>query len=61
MRRKKDRRETTLALRLTQEESDRVKEVAQRFPFAPVSAIARVALMKGLAIIEKEGIRLDPR
>lgn len=58
-RKKKDseKRETHFGLRLTTAERKRVATVAKRFPI-PESAVARIALLKGLDAIEREGITL---
>ncbi len=55
-----DRRETHLGIRLTEKERARLAKVAKRFATMPESAVARIALMKGLEVIEREGITLPP-
>jgi hypothetical protein len=51
-----DVRGTHLGIRLTARERRRLREVARRFPAMPESAIARIALLAGLDVVERDGI-----
>ena len=54
-----DRRALTLGIRLTEKERARLAKVAKRFATMPESAVARIALMKGLEVLERDGITLE--
>jgi hypothetical protein len=51
-----DVRGTHLGIRLTSKERKRLRDVARRFPAIPESAIARIALLAGLDVVERDGI-----
>jgi hypothetical protein len=55
-----ERRETHLGIRLTEKERKHLAKVAKRFPSMGESAVARHALLKGLEVIERDGISLAP-
>lgn len=55
-----EKRETHLGIRLTDAERKRLANVAKRFPI-PESAVARIALLKGLEAIERDGINLPSK
>jgi hypothetical protein len=52
----RDVRGTHLGIRLTGKERKRLSDVARRFPGLPESYIAREALLRGLALVEAEGL-----
>lgn len=58
--RKGERREAHLGIRLTEAEQKRLNEVAKLFPTMPKSQLVRVALMAGLDAVERDGITLAP-
>jgi hypothetical protein len=49
-------RGTHLGLRLTVKERKRLRDVARKFPAIPESAVARLALLAGLDVLERDGI-----
>ena len=49
-------RGTHLGIRLTAKERKRLRDVARRFPAIPESAVARLALLAGLAALERDGL-----
>lgn len=49
-------RGTHLGIRLTSKERKRLRDVARRFAGMPESAVARVALLAGLDVLERDGI-----
>lgn len=51
-----DVRATHLGIRLTAKERKRLREVARRFAGMPESAVARIALLAGLDVLERDGI-----
>lgn len=51
-----ERRDTRLGIRLTAKERKTLARVAKRFAPMDESAVARHALMRGLEVIESEGI-----
>lgn len=53
-------RGTHLGIRLNAAERKRLRDVARRYPVMPASSIARIALLLGLAAIERDGIELHP-
>jgi hypothetical protein len=55
-----DARGEYLALRLTKDERKELTRVAKRFPAMVESAVARIALLEGLKVLEAQGIKLPP-
>jgi hypothetical protein len=56
-----DRRDTHLGIRVTEKERKRLANVAKAYPGMPESALARIALMVGLDVIERDGIPAPKR
>ncbi len=54
------RRETHLGIRLTTAEATRLRKIGSAYPALAKSDLARIALLKGLDLIEQEGITLPP-
>ena len=58
--RKADKREEHLGIRLSLAEEKRLAEVVKLFPTYAKSVVVRAALMAGLDVIEREGIKIAP-
>ena len=57
---KSEVRGTHLGVRLTRDESKHLDEVARLFPAVPKSTLVRLAILRGLDVIRREGISLAP-
>ncbi len=55
-----ERRENHLGIRLTTQEAKRLRTVGKAYPSLAKSDLARIALLKGLDLIERDGITLPP-
>ena len=53
-----DKLEKQIAIRLSEEDVDRLDALTKRFPIASRNAIARAALRLGMAAIEKDPMQL---
>lgn len=58
--RKSERREEHLGIRLTEAEQKRLADVVRLFPTHAKSIVVRAALMAGLDVIERDGITIAP-
>lgn len=59
--RKSERRDDYLAVRLTDAERKRLQEVVRLFPDHTQAVVVRAALMAGLAVVERDGITIAPK
>lgn len=57
---KSERREEQLAIRLTEAESKRLAHVVSLFPASTKSTVVRAALLAGLDVVERQGITIAP-
>jgi hypothetical protein len=57
---KSEIRGTHLGVRLTREEAKHLDEVARLFPAVSRSTLIRLAIVRGLAVIRREGIAIAP-
>lgn len=58
--RSSEKRQTHLGIRLTKAEADKLREAERAFPSLAKSDLVRLALMKGLDTITREGITFQP-